>query len=181
MSEIFSNWSAVVSAVCAFLALVGTGFSWWRSNLSAKSRQEAKLDRERAEKAAVDASQQRAAIERLADSIEKWREEFAPSLEGILTQSDNNQAKRDIEAVWKSRNVFVLRNNRPTPFSCEYVRNRDLFPYLRIAQKFTLNPGEGIEVRAGDTHDRGMPTELILGEVGMDSPLYVPLDGRLSE
>ena len=54
--------SAVVSAICAVLTIVGAVFSWWYSNASKKAR-------DAAEKADANATRQREAIEKIAEAL----------------------------------------------------------------------------------------------------------------
>lgn len=141
--------SAVVSAVCAVLTVVGAAFSWWYSNASKKARVAA-------EKADANATRQREAIEKIAEALNPAPEEHAFSVE------------------WQSKETFVLRNTGTAPVTVNAITN-DTEELFTVQFPFTLAPGAGQRIYEAPVFTSGHVDELVLDIAGSDMPMIVPL------
>lgn len=141
--------SAVVSAVCAVLTVVGAAFSWWYSNASKKARVAA-------EKADANATRQREAIEKIAEALNPAPEEHAFSVE------------------WQDKQTFVLRNTGTAPVTVNAITN-DPTGIFAVQFPFTLNPGCGQSIYEIPAMTDGRAEELVLDIAGSDTPMIVPL------
>ena len=141
--------SAVVSAVCAVLTIVGAAFSWWHSNVSKKAR-------DAAEKADANATRQREAIEKIAEALNPAPEEHAFSIE------------------WQSKGTFVLRNTGTAPVTINAITN-DTEDIFAVAYPFTLNPGCGQRIYETPAMTDGHFDELVLDIADSPTPFTVPL------
>jgi hypothetical protein len=144
--------SAVVSAVCAVLTIVGAAFSWWHSNASKKAR-------DAAEKADANATRQREAIEKIAEALNPAPAEHAFSVE------------------WQSKDTFALRNTGTAPVTVNAITN-DTEEIFAVPLPFTLNPGSSQRIFETPAMTDGHVDELVLDIADSDTPMIVPLRRR---
>lgn len=176
---------ALVTAVCGAVC-------WLAARFSAKARKDAQTARNEAQRTVQAAEQQAQEAHSQTRQLMLQSQALIEQAEQLARQVSASEqaaqatgriadhvAPQQLTAVWRSRRVFVLRNGTPVRKNIEYLRNREQFVRLDgLPDGTSLEPGEVREIRALDTADRPMPSELVLDLVGDDSPTTVSLAGR---
>ncbi|MDP9833015.1 hypothetical protein [Trueperella abortisuis] len=186
-----------INAGAAVVSLVGAAFSWWRSNLSKQAREQARLDKEAAQAATIqaDASQRQAETAKTAaeqsarQGVEQLQrlDEMTTSLNQIVQAlresgarpdvvgfpADAPSGRRFIERAGKT--MLVIKNDSAAPFHVEHVRNRDQFARVELNDDFIIPPFGQKSFFALEAWGYPFPDHLVLDEVGSDEPTYLAI------
>lgn len=146
-----------ISGVCAVLSLVGAGFAWWRSNLSAKAKREAEQQAQLAARKIEAAEQQAAKLSEQVAELRKMRD---------LLQGP------PLEMFAIGENRWHLTNKRDEPVVIEEIVNEDDFVRIRIGA-MELAPYGATEVVALGALSKPLPTTLLLRITSRPDPLHV--------
>lgn len=140
-----------ISAICAALSLLGAGIAWYRSNLSAKAKQQAEEARKKAEEQAQLAKRQVEAAEEQADAAKEQAAELSQQVAELREMRTLFQGP-PLEMLLIGENRWHLANKRDERVVIEEIVNADDFIRLRFdAPEHTLElaPYEAIEVVCG--------------------------------
>ena len=161
-----------ISAICAALSLLGAGIAWYRSNLSAKAKQQAEEARKKAEEQAQLAKRQVEAAEEQADAAKEQAAELSQQVAELREMRTLFQGP-PLEMLLIGENRWHLANKRVV---IEEIVNADDFIRLRFdAPKHTLElaPYEAIEVVCVGALGKPIPATLILRVNSHPDPLHV--------
>ena len=164
-----------ISAICAALSLLGAGIAWYRSNLSAKAKQQAEEARKKAEEQAQLAKRQVEAAEEQADAAKEQAAELSQQVAELREMRTLFQGP-PLEMLLIGENRWHLANKRDERVVIEEIVNADDFIRLRFdAPEHTLElaPHEAIEVVCVGALGKPIPATLILRVNSHPDPLHV--------
>lgn len=168
-----------ISAICAALSLLGAGIAWYRSNLSAKAKQQAEEARKKAEEQAQLAKRQVEAAEEQADAAKEQAAELSQQVAELREMRTLFQGP-PLEMLLIGENRWHLANKRDERVVIEEIVNADDFIRLRFdAPEHTLEhtlelaPYEAIEVVCVGALGKPIPATLILRVNSHPDPLHV--------
>ena len=120
-----------ISAICAALSLLGAGIAWYRSNLSAKAKQQAEEARKKAEEQAQLAKRQVEAAEEQADAAKEQAAELSQQVAELREMRTLFQGP-PLEMFLIGENRWHLANKRDERVVIEEIVNADDFIRLRF-------------------------------------------------
>ena len=186
----------VISAICAVLTIIGTGFSWWRSNLSLDAQREANGAVARAEaeaKAAyaqayearrqVEATQklvetlkaQVAAAEAAATEAKRQADHSASQAKDVKKISETLRGP-DFEVQHVNKMKFALTNKTSGSATIECVHNLEDFLRLEgLPDGLVLAPYETLQFLAGGAAGKPLPPNLVLKIAGREDLVRLAL------
>lgn len=160
-----------ISGVCAVLSLVGAGFAWWRSNLSAKAKREAEQQAQLATRKVEAAEQQAAAAKCQADAVRGQAAKLSEQVAELRKMHDLLQGP-PLEMFAVDKNVWHLTNKRDEPVVIEEIVNEDDFAHFDIGA-MELAPQGATEVSCFEAMGLPLPATLVLRITSRPDPLHV--------
>ncbi|QUC08452.1 hypothetical protein [Arachnia rubra] len=168
-----------VSTICAVLSLLGAGFAWYWSNLSAKAKREA-------EEAKRNAEEQTRLAERQADAAERQAKESAE--QAVAAKGQVSELSRQIaelralratlegpplEIVVSRGDLWQLINKRGEAMAIEEIVNRGDFFRLDFNTPATLRPYGAVEMMIVGAMGRPIPASMLLRIASYPEPVDV--------
>ena len=160
-----------ISAICAALSLLGAGIVWYRSNLSAKAKQQAEEARKKAEEQAQLAKRQVEAAEEQADAAKEQAAELSQQVAELREMRTLFQVP-PLEMSLIGENRWHLANKRDEHLVIEEIVNADDFTKLRFDAP-ELAPYGAVEVVCVGALGKPIPATLILRINSRPDPLHV--------
>lgn len=170
-------WDAV-SGIAAALSVLGGGVAWWRSAVSRTARDEARAERERAERAVIAAEKHATHAGEAAEHLAGVRTELGSHSESLgKLAASTDEAPFRIEFV--QGHMYRLLNRTTTEETLGAITNRADIAILKDLPDGTVLPARnGVTFRMMAANGRPLPATMVLELVGASGPTYVDVPVR---
>lgn len=175
-----------ISAGAATISVVGGAIGYYQAKLSKKARAEAveeRKDAQRAEQRAIEAAATAESHLKAAENQVKVLEQHLPAIAAAVEKSGTDLQNSltsgggtpQPRIEWIKDSQYAIINPLATTLRIDTIHNKNDFVRLSLEPRFEVAPSSQKKFLAAGTSQLPLPDNLILSEVGRDTPLYLAI------